>query len=169
MDSILMELTYEFVSNKTRLTWQELKYAIDRNFLPPGTAIEHALTLLSEDTNESSLIFELASLYHDEPVHTYLDELARLEPNQDADTIKEKWLYLILDWLFTKKDQYSDPFGLIEQIYADFDYPENIATFVRYMPMDGPDLGSIELNQARLYKNWEKYLDEQCKRFSYAK
>lgn len=167
MDSLLVELAYGYVSKKTKLTWQELKYAIEKGLLSPEKAIEHALTLLSEDTNESSLLFELASLYHDEPVHSYLDELAQLEPSQDVNAVKEKWLYLMLDWLFAEKDKYSDPLGLIEQIYADFDYPEIISTFVRYMPMDGPNLGSMELNQARLYENWGRYLDEQGKRFSY--
>ncbi|WP_201714654.1 DUF2247 family protein [Rossellomorea arthrocnemi] len=45
--------------------------------------------------------------------------------------------------------------GQIEQIYADFEYPESISKLVRYMPMDGPDYGSLELTEKRLYKYWE--------------
>ncbi|HFC6348968.1 TPA: DUF2247 family protein, partial [Neisseria lactamica] len=45
--------------------------------------------------------------------------------------------------------------------YADFDYPEEIESFVRYMPpKDGyiPSAHSNEENIARLYVHWERYL-----------
>jgi hypothetical protein len=48
------------------------------------------------------------------------------------------------------KDSYSDPLVLVEQLYADFNYPETIASFVRYMPSEEPDLGYLELNEVHL-------------------
>ncbi|ENW7688323.1 DUF2247 family protein, partial [Neisseria gonorrhoeae] len=44
----------------------------------------------------------------------------------------------------------------------DFDYPEEIESFVRYMPpKDGyiPSNHSYEENIARLYSHWEHYLN----------
>ena len=77
-----------------------------------------------------------------------------------------KWLYLALAWLFENRDSVSDPLVQVEMIYADFDYPPEITSLVYYMPCDEPDLGSRELNEARIYANWENYLQAEAKRFS---
>lgn len=36
-----------------------------------------------------------------------------------------------------------------------------MASFVRYRPCEEADLGSLELNEARLFEKWKKYLDMQ--------
>jgi hypothetical protein len=53
---------------------------------------------------------------------------------------------------------------MVEAIYADIDYPNKIASLVRYMPTVEPDLGSSEKNTARIYDYWESYLDMAAKR-----
>ena len=108
----------------------------------------------------------MALLYRGESVQPYLGELVKLESEYDETKVGEKWLYLVLDWVFENKDSFSDPLGMVEQIYADFDYPELIATFVGYMPANEFLLGSLELNEARLYKKWKDYLNSQNERFS---
>ncbi len=47
----------------------------------------------------------------------------------------EKWLYIILLDLFNKRKELDDPLGRVEEIYENFDYPEEIESFVRYMPV----------------------------------
>lgn len=54
---------------------------------------------------------------------------------------------------------------MVEEIYADFGYPPELAAFVRYMPMVGPDLGTTTLNEARMYERWQAYLDSAARRF----
>jgi hypothetical protein len=71
-----------------------------------------------------------------------------------------------LDWLFNNRENYSDTLDLVVQIYSNFDYPENIAEFIRYMPSDDLDLGSLELNEGRLYEKWKEYLEHEKDRFS---
>lgn len=165
MESLSIVLKYDFVSKRVKLTWKDVLYAIERKLLSPESAIEHATIEISRNEEYHQALLDLASLYKGESVHPLLDDLASLEAGQDETMINEKWLYLILDWLFDNKDKYSDPLSMIEQIYADFDYPELMASFVRYMPCDEPDLGTLELNEARLYKKWKDYLDIQKKRF----
>ncbi len=36
------------------------------------------------------------------------------------------------------RETVEDPFAVVEELYADFDYPEEIAGFVRYMPPEDP-------------------------------
>ena len=82
-----------------------------------------------------------------------------------SDDVPGKWLYLVLAWLFENRRSVNDPLGRVEEIYSDFDYPREIAPFVRYMPMVGPDLGSREKNEARMYDDWKSYLDRAGRRF----
>ncbi len=86
--------------------------------------------------------------------------LEKLASNME-DYYPEKWLYIILNDVFHRKHEFEDPLGEVEKIYADFDYPEEIESFVRYMPpTDGyiPAEHSLEENISRLYANWEKFL-----------
>jgi hypothetical protein len=66
---------------------------------------------------------------------------------------------LVLAWIYEHRGAFLDPLQTVEEVYADFGYPERIAGFVRYMPMDGPDLGSREANEQRLMERWKEYLD----------
>lgn len=165
MDLILFMLDYDFVSNKVKLTWKDILYAIKRNLLSPDSAITHAVAQISKTEEYDQLLFDLASLFKGESVQPYLDKLARLEEGLDESALNEKWLYLVLDWTFENKDKYTDPLGRVEEIYADFNYPEAIVSFVRYMPSDGPSLGKTKLNELQLYKKWEEYLNKQGEKF----
>ena len=94
-----------------------------------------------------------------------IEQLATTEPDQDADKIRSKWLYLVLIWIFEHRESYPDPLQTVEEVYADFGYPERIADFVRYMPMNEPDLVSRELNEQRLYEKWKRYVDEEAAKY----
>lgn len=166
MDSLFVVLPYNFVAMKVKLTWRDILYAVDRQYFSPNAAIEHAIIELSKIEEFPQSLLDLASLNKNESVHPYLNQLADLEPEQPIEDIDEKWIYLILAWIFENRDNCSDPLGIVEQIYADFNYPAQISTLIRYMPSDEPDLGSPKLNEARLYKKWEDYLKEQEKKYA---
>lgn len=166
MNLLDIKLRYSEVIKKITISWQDLKYAVENKFLFPESAIEHASNLINEETNENSPLVELVTFNEQSNILHQIEKLAKLENQISENIIREKWLFIILEHLYEHKNQYNDPLDLIELIYSDFDYPEIISNIIRYMPMEGPDLGSVELNEARLYKNWEKYLCGQRKRFS---
>lgn len=87
-----------------------------------------------------------------------LEDLA----SEMRDYSPKHWLYVLLSDVFHRKEEFEDPLGEVEKIYADFDYPEEIESFVRYMPpKDGyiPSAHTYEENIARLYSHWEHYLN----------
>lgn len=87
-----------------------------------------------------------------------LEDLA----SEMRDYSPKNWLYVLLSDVFHRKEEFEDPLGEVEKIYADFDYPEEIESFVRYMPpKDGyiPSAHTYEENIARLYFHWEHYLN----------
>lgn len=64
-------------------------------------------------------------------------------------------MFLIFLWVFINRDKYQDPLGVVEELYADFDYPESIASIVRYMPAIDPSLEG----ENQLFKNWSDILE----------
>jgi hypothetical protein len=82
------------------------------------------------------------------------------------DEIRDKWLYLVLAWLYEHRAEVPDPLQRVEEVYADFGYPEQLANFVRYLPMEGPGLGSREANERRLFERWKRYIDGAASKFS---
>jgi len=166
MGLVLVVIPYGFVTKKAHLSWREVIYALSQGIFSSFSVVEHAMGELRLADEYPQSLVDLASLNKGEPVHPYVDELAESEPTQSIEAIRDKWLYLLLAWVFEQKDSYSDPLKIVEQIYADFDYPESIAPFVRYMPSDEPDLGSLDKNEARLFDKWKMYMHEQGKRYA---
>lgn len=166
MAYLSINFNYEFIISKVKLTWGDIEYGIENKYISSDIAIDHAMHELAECEDYSQDLIDLASLSKGDTVYPYLMKLAEVSKELKDNIIKEKWMYLILDWIYNNKNKYSDPLGIVEEIYADFDYPEIILSFVRYMPSNEVDLGSVELNDARLFKNWKNYLEEQFIRFS---
>ena len=71
-----------------------------------------------------------------------------LSPETD---IAKPWIFLLLSFLFEHQENYEDPLEIVEELYADFDYPEEISPLVRYMP---PPEG-VEGSEDRLFENWK--------------
>lgn len=66
-------------------------------------------------------------------------------------------LYVLPAWLYCNRTQFTDPFQIVEEIYAEFDYPEEIVTFVRYMPAEDPR----RAGEQSMLDAWRNYLDRQ--------
>ena len=74
--------------------------------------------------------------------------------------VRSKWLYILLAWLYENKDMFEDPLAIVEEIYVEFDYPEEIAHLIRYMPIEEADLGSKEANLGRLVTRWGEFVNQ---------
>lgn len=159
MEQVAISVPYEFIKDRAKLTWREVKYGIEEALLAPPDAIDVAVDYLVDGV-ESESVVRLASLERDAPVLEYVVQLAQTEPERDVVAISDKWAFLVLAWLFEHRDRYADPLGLVEKVYADLGYPEKVAPFVRYMPSDEPALGSSEAHEQRLLQRWADYVEE---------
>lgn len=74
-----------------------------------------------------------------------------------TDVAIRKWLYLQLRAAYLARDELSDPLGVGESSYADFDYPSRVARFVRYMPVQPGDVPGNDAIVAR----WSTFLDSE--------
>jgi len=155
----------DFVLRQLPLSWQDIKWGYDHGWLSATGVVDYAIARAGEGYDESSTAVTLAGLSPRElaEVTALLYALAQNEENNDEAESMKKWLCLILTWVYGQRDQLPDPLGVVEELYADFNYPVEMRSFVRYMPTeDGyePQAHSHEENIARLFKEWESYL--QC-------
>ncbi len=160
MDIVRLRLPYRFIRDRLRLTWREVHYGLVNELLDPEAAVAFAIEQVGELEAPPSALLSLAEQCKGEPVLELVEQLAEMEPKRSEDEIRRKWLYLVLAWIYEHRHEYSDPLQRVEEVYADFGYPEELATFVRYMPMVGPDLGSKNENERRLFQRWKQYLDD---------
>lgn len=162
MEQLAIAIPYAFIAQRVRLTWREVRFGIDEGLFSPPESIELASDLLSQG-DDSPAILELASKGRNEPVMEAVASLAETEAERDTVEIRRLWAFLILAWILEHRNQYQDPLDLAEKVYADLDYPEQVAPFIRYMPSSEPDLGDPILNEARLFAKWEQYLVDEGK------
>lgn len=127
--------------------------------------IEHAIKILNEGILGYDIVLQLAILDDDEDIYPYLRQLTMLEKVEDKEYIKAKWLYAVLWSLYQRHNSYKDALEMVERIYSDFDYPQDIESIIRYMPAEEGNLRSCEFNDELLYKKWESYVNKEEQKY----
>lgn len=166
MNTLNILMTYAYVSKLCNLNWNDILFAIKNGFLSHQSAIDHAVEELSKENDTPKEVIDIACLSPEEAIYQhsiypFIDELAEKTPNQEKDKTKDKIMYVLLNWIFEHKDRYTNPLEVVEFVYDDFGFPEEISSFVRYMPSKEPALPTVEMNIERLYTNWKSYLDSK--------
>ena len=112
-------------------------------------------------TNASNdVVMEISSFSKNEAFRIF-DLLASIVDNNKA-CDRDKWLFLELSWVFEHKKEFLDPLAEVEIIYSDFDYPVEMESFIRYMPLslDDAERGGFAIgNEDHLFTKWSKYLE----------
>jgi hypothetical protein len=137
------------------LSVDDLKYGFERGWLRGATVIDWAVREV-ERGDADAVLLEVASLLR-EDVDTLPDVLRILDSPDHIHDPREsarKWLYLQLKAAFDRRDALGDPLAVVEQLYADFDYPPAVERLVRYMPLQPGD----EPGEAALMVRWEEFL-----------
>lgn len=162
-------LSLSFILDKVTLNWAEVLWGYEQGYLSWSSIIQLAEQRLTEGSENPSEI-ELASFTKEQAsqVNDRLRDFVGTIPSDSQEQIKKKWLFLVLAWVYEKRTNFPEPLETVEIIYSDFDYPEEISNFVRYMPpLDGydPSKYTREENVGRLYKKWAQYLSDTEKAF----
>lgn len=150
-----MKLPLDFVRERVSLSWREVEFGLQNGWLDGDDAVGLAMDEVAKDANPSSDVLELASVLPHERgmVPRLVEQLARTSQSFS----NEKWLYLLLAWLYCNRTTVPDAFRVVEEIYATFDYPDEIAPFVRYMPAPDP----TRAGETYMLEAWRNYLDRK--------
>ena len=141
-----------FIRLRSHLTWREVELGLQNGWLTDEAAIDLAIDRVTAG-DDSPDVVELASVLPHEKYKAPF--IVRGLAERDSACSREKWLFLLLAWLYEHRDTVEEPLALVEQLYADFDYPEEMASFVRYMPPQDPS----RVGEPYLLDAWRRYLE----------
>lgn len=154
--SVPMKLTANFVISHGLPTGAELGYGLLEDWLDRRDAIDVALAKYRTEAPLSPAEEELALLLSDETQR--VDDL--LEDLQDSDEPVEcrarYWLYLALFWVWENRSEYADPLRVVEMLWADFGYPDEIRGLIGFIPPDESEVPGVEGIELR----WREYLEQ---------
>ena len=161
-DLIKFLMPAEFVVARVILTPGELAYGYLQGWLADADAVSVAVAGLGLVTQAPPSYEELALLLSDDygRIPALISDL--WEHSDSHDDCAGVWLFLALNWVFDHRAMHSDPLAIVEQLYADFDYPDAIEGFVRFMPARQGD----SVGESALYDRWKVYLDNSREIFS---
>lgn len=128
------------------IDWIDLRYAYAHQLVDGQTVIDHACRVLSEVECDNDKIFAIASAKRTDQLKSLIDLVSG--PVEPPPELSRRWALILV--AFISESDFPDKLGAIEEVYSSFDYPEELSGMVRYMPMQGPDLGSIEANERRM-------------------
>jgi hypothetical protein len=159
---IELKISFDFADGiGVRLSWSEVLEGFDRKILTNDFPIHQAKASLDIASSDDHL--KIAISEPGEPIRCLVEKLAKEDkalPNLS------KILYLLLAYIDSCVVANQEKLDLLEDVYCDFDHPNEMSGFIRYMPMIGPDLGSKDANEARMIERFKSYLNDEAKRFS---
>jgi hypothetical protein len=155
-----MLVPFEFLKQRPSVSWGEALWAYERQLIEWTTLVDLAVQRL-ENGSDDELEIELAGVgkANTDEAGELLRKLAR---PTDPNAAKRKWLCFVLTWIFENRSAFDDPLDVVAIVYADFDYPKEVAAFVKYMPVtDGydPSAHTYEQNIERLYESWRRFTE----------
>lgn len=157
----IQPLQTAFVKKLASVDWREAVWGLEHGWLGWRSLVE----LAQSGDPASDAASELARCGKDQS-HEAVElarTLASREGPPDIESIRKKWLYLSLAWLYSRRQDIPEVWKLVELLYAEFEYPEEMEDFVPYMPAKGEQNASPEEN---MMAAWDKALVRMRERFA---
>lgn len=165
----LYPIPADFINEKVNLSWCDIKWGYENNLITSELPIKKAENIvLTEIYTKAELELSFLIPNQSNDIFPFLNELCPSFKEDEYAIISQKWLYVILSWLWMNRASFEDPLDEVENIYTSFDYPAEMDSFIKYMPpTDGydPSLYSYAENINRLMKNWESYLQKSAEKY----
>lgn len=141
--------------NISNWKWNELKVGIDKSIISYGDIISYAKMILSEEIEQFDCVLELSIAEEDE-VEELIFNLVQSEEKPNLKEIDLKWIFAIIYDAYIHS--YDMVYDVVEDVYAEFDYPIEISNLIGYMPSDDSRTLDEKLSEyiAVSQKNWIK-------------
>ena len=151
---IRFNIPADFVLKHAIPTRAEIAYGFRDGWLLPADVVAVALAKYEASVPMSNTEVELALLLSDDldRVDELTEALEILDEPLEARA--RLWLFLALAWVLEHLGDFDDPFEVVEMLYADFDYPDEITGLVRFMPAEGGQAVGLRAIEER----WRQYV-----------
>ncbi|MGB3182235.1 MAG: DUF2247 family protein [Cyclobacteriaceae bacterium] len=151
----IYKVTLEFIESKCSLDYEHILFGIQQHWITNEEVVKFAERRVTHGV-VSDVDYEIASLLKDD-VGMVSSIITENYENLDLskDELKTFWLRAIVLYIYEHFGKYEDPFELLANLYADFNYPEEIKNLVYYnVPSDESQGGKEYLmNQLERYVN----------------
>lgn len=128
MNKINFENIYNLIP---KWKWCELSFALNKTIISSRDIISYASFILSKELEQFDKVIEL-SIAEDSGVKELLCELIENEEKSEIDSIERKWIFAII---YDASINFQDNvYGVIDDVYSEFEYPEEISNLIAYMP-----------------------------------
>lgn len=124
--------------------WSELKIGFERGIISNSEIISYANQVLSEEIEQFDSVLELAIAEEDE-VEEIILNLAFREEEESLEMINAKWIFSIIYDAYIHLN--NEIYDVIDDVYTEFEYPEEISHLIGYMPCEDGISIDEKLNQ----------------------
>lgn len=162
-DPSRQRIAVDFITRHVDLLPAELARGYHLGYINEQDVVLLAETAVGRGHSSPSAMEELSCLLRDE-IDRVPDLIGQLDHDGPADDLDPSrvWLFLVLLLAWERRGISPDALDRIEEIYADFDYPEEIEGFIPFLPApEGDRPGKVALE-----RRWRSYLDDREREFS---
>ncbi|MBC7907582.1 MAG: DUF2247 family protein [Rhodospirillaceae bacterium] len=156
-------LSARFLLENANVDWGDLVWAYERQLISWKDLVEIAQQKVG--LRKASLLeVKLSNVGKDNSWSAFDIASKLIRGPISEEFIKKKWLYLCLLYVYRLNVSNGEKLSFVESIYAEFDYPDEISGFIRYIPPApddayDPSLHSIEENERHLFKKMTNFLN----------
>ncbi|WP_157121542.1 DUF2247 family protein [Nocardia miyunensis] len=140
-----------FIEQNARLTPRELHRGYVDGWIDAATVVELCVRNVAPDSDPAGVVESLLLLLSDE-----LDKVPDLVDRLVADD-QGVWIFLTLAYVGAHPSKFDSILRAVEMLYADFDYPPKMESFVPFMP---PPAGATP-GVAGIEQRWDEYLQQE--------
>lgn len=159
----MIKIPIDYINSITKLSDSCAIYGYQKHYINWHDCVQ---TIVSNNPNaEIGLFFKQINK---ENLFLIEEGFAKFNMFFEKNVVK-KWMYIVLHWIYDNRKVLSDPLGLVEEVYCEFDYPEEIEEFVRYMPVKdsyNSSVHSLAENEERLFGYFKHFLDSTYGQFN---
>ena len=165
-----IQIPSEFIRKEIRLSWRDALWGYEWQLVGWGYIVDLAVEHVAQGS-DNPLELDLAWYGKSETqnIGDGLRKLAMQEPETQGSQSREKWLFLVLSWLYETREEREAPLEDVASVYCDFDHPKEIEEFVHYLPAKRgfiPRTRSQEANNEHLISKWCDYVGRMRAHFA---
>lgn len=155
--------TLEFCLEAVHLSWSDVLWAVEKGIFGWRDVQKFAVANLDKiESSSFDLDTQIAALGKNDA--SEIMDLARSASSSEGGGIDTaaRWRFLLLKWVYENRPLFANSLGVVEDLYAEFGFPQDMEAFVPFLPpSDGwePTKHSQAENEMRLFDNWRRYLE----------
>jgi hypothetical protein len=150
-------------------SWETIYVGRKLKLLPIKEVGKYAVEYLAKHAEcKNQHIAELAFGAEEQEINNLLKKVAKtldseiLQENSEVWNLEwRKWRYCILKSIQTNIRDAEKLLDAISFVYADFGYPEDMISFIYYMPQKSEVTNNIDQNRKTLLNNFNEFLNQE--------